>query len=287
MNKIFLFLLFFSALKGIELIENYEFENHTLYSTDLFPNLPKKFEILQIPADKTHYRIDAQILIKSFELNGVAIDTSKTRFVNFTKKSPIDFTVFKTQLRTKLIEKYPNIRIEEITITPRGYLPSLPKEAKGIFDERFYLSSEGTFYLIDSNGLRRYLDYTVNATLAVLHTTQNVLRKEKLSGLNTILKPVPFKNFKDTPLTQLPPDISRFRSNLKPNQLLSVRNIEAVPLVLKNEKVIVEVKNETVIVEFGATAVQEGSLYDIITIQKSDGKRIKAKVIGENRVEYQ
>lgn len=287
MNKLLLILLFISSLFGMNLKENYEFENHTLYSTDIFPNSPKKFEILQIPTDKTTYRIDAHVIAKTFELNGITIDTSKTRFVNFVKKSPIDFSRLKIQLESKLKEKYPEIEIKEIIITPRGYLHSLPHDVKGIFDTHFHLTSEGTFYVIDSNGLRRYLDYSVQATLFILHTSHDILRKESLNGFNTILKPVPFKNFKDFPLTQLPTETSRFRSNLKSNQLLTLRNIETVPLILKNEKVVVEVKNGSVIVEIGAMATQEGSLYDIITIQKSDGKRIKAKVIGENRVELQ
>lgn len=278
-------LLFFSVLQAYEIKNEYYFNNHTITSDLLFPEISKKFEILHIPEDKSHYRIDSQIIAKTFELNGIAVDTSKARFVNFVKKSPVDFTPIKNQLESKLIEKYPDITIDEIIITPRGYLPSLPKNTKGYFDERFYLNSEGTLYIIDASGLRRYLDYNVHATLAVLHTSQGVTRKEKLNGFNTVLKPIPFKTFKDAPLTQLPDKLSRYRSNLKANQLLTLRQIETMPLVMKNEKVIVEVKNDSVIVEFGATAVQEGSLYDIITIQKSDGKRVKAKVIGENRVE--
>jgi flagella basal body P-ring formation protein FlgA len=70
-------------------------------------------------------------------------------------------------------------------------------------------------------------------------------------------------------------------------QLLTLRNIETIPLVLKNTPVTVELQNGAVIIEFEATATQEGLLYDIITIQKNDGKRAKAKVIGENRVELQ
>ena len=287
MKIYFLFLLFCALLNGYELRENYEYNQSILYSTDLFPNLDKKFEILQIPQEKTNFRIDSQILAKTFELHGITVDTSKARFVNFTKSSPLDFSPFKKQLRSHLQERYPDINIEEIVITPRGYLTGIAPNTKAVFDDHFYLNSKGTFYVLDSAGLRRYLDYTVFASLGVLHTTQPISRRDKLTGFNTLLKPVKFDSFKDTPLTTLPDQISRFRSNLKPNQLLTVRNIEVIPLVLKNEKVIVEVKNESVIVEFGATATQEGSLYDIITIQKSDGKRVKAKVIGENRVELQ
>lgn len=277
----------FFTLNGYDLAENYEYVNHTIYSNDLVPDIPKKFELLQIPTDKTQYRIDAQVIAKTFELNGFILDISKTRYVNFTRHSPVDFTPIKQQLSDLLREKYPSIHIEGITITPRGYLASLGKETRGVFDSRFYQNAGGTFYILDREGLRHYLDYAVNASLDVLHTNQKVLRKENLNNSNTQLQNIPFKSFRDTPLTALPDHPSRFRSTIKASQLLTVRNVEEIPLVLKNAQVIVEVQNESVIVEFGATATQEGLLYDIITIQKSDGKRVKAKVIGENRVELQ
>lgn len=287
MYKFLLLLTFFVNLNGYELAENYSYKNTVIHSTDLFPEIAQKFEILKIPSDKDHYRVDAQVIAKTFELNGIALDISKTRYVNFTKYSPVDFTPLKTQLETMLREYYPTIRIDTITIIPRGYLSSLPKEVRGVFNDRFYQHASGTFYILDAQGLRRYLDYSVRATVSVLHTTQKISRRDRLSGFNTLLKSIPFDSFKDKPLTALPDTPSRFRSNLKPGQPLTLRNIEIVPLVLKNEKVIVEVRNESVLVEFGATATQEGLLYDIITIQKSDGKRAKAKVIGENRVELQ
>lgn len=287
MYKLLLLISCFLSLNAYELADNYTYKNAIVYSNDLVPELTQKFEILKIPADREQYRIDAQIIAKTFELHGITINVSKTRYVNFVKYSSIDFAPLKSQLTMMLQERYPSIQIEDITITPRGYLSTLHKETRGIFDDHFYQRSSGTFYILDPQGLRHYLDYSVRATINVLHTTQKITRRERLSGFNTLLKPIPFTSFKDKPLTALPDQISRFRSNLKPGQLLTLRNIETIPFVLKNEKVVVEVRSDGVIVEFGATATQEGSLYDIITIQKSDGKRAKAKVIGENRVELQ
>lgn len=287
MYKLLLLISCFLSLNAYELADNYTYKNAIVYSNDLVPELTQKFEILKIPADREQYRIDAQIIAKTFELHGITINVSKTRYVNFVKYSSIDFAPLKSQLTMMLQERYPSIQIEDITITPRGYLSTLHKETRGIFDDHFYQRSSGTFYILDPQGLRHYLDYSVRATINVLHTTQKITRRERLSGFNTLLKPILFTSFKDKPLTALPNQISRFRSNLKPGQLLTLRNIETIPFVLKNEKVVVEVRSDGVIVEFGATATQEGSLYDIITIQKSDGKRAKAKVIGENRVELQ
>ncbi len=286
-NFLTLLILFFSVLHAYELKEEYLYTDPIIVSTDLFPEMEKRFEIVRVPSEKTLYRLDSRTLAKTFELHGITIDTDKIRYVNFVKKSPIDLTPLKDQLAHKLQERYPSIRIRAVTITPRGYLDSLPSDAKGVFDSRIYQNASGTFYVLNSKGLRHYLDYSIDAILPVLHTTQKVLRKEILGGFNTLLKPVPFDSFKDTPLTAFPSESVRFRSSLQSGTLLSVRNIEAVPLVLRDENVIVQIQNGSVVLELSATATQEGALYDIITIQKRDGKRSKAKVIGKNRVELQ
>jgi flagella basal body P-ring formation protein FlgA len=287
MKILILIFLFILQLNAYELKDNYEFESNIIHSQDLFPEIPKNFEILKIPDDKTLYRLNAKVIAKTFELNGIEIDISKAPYVNFTKHSPVDFTSIKHQFETMLIKQYPSIQIHQITIVPRGYIPLLSKDALGVFDERYYQNPKGTFYILDEHGIRHYFDYIVDAELNVLHTNQKVSRKENLSGFNTISKLIPFQYFRDKPLTALPDHLSRFRSTLKASKLLTVRNIEEVPMVLKNENVVVEVQNGMVIVEFVATATQEGLLYDIITIQKRDGKRVKAKVIGEKRVELQ
>ena len=275
------------SLKGYELQKEYFFTDTTVTSSDLFPDVPKRFEIVRIPSDKHLYRLDANVVARTFELHGILIDTKGVRYVSFVKKSPVDTTLLQQQLEQKLRQCHPRIRIESITITPRGYLESLPADTEGVFDAKTCKNSSGTFFVQNGKGLRHYLDYSVVASLPILHTAQKVSRKEPLSGLNTLLKQVPFGSFRDVPLTTFPQTPSRFRSSLKSGTPLMTGHIEALPLVLKNDKVVAEVKNGAVVLEIIATATQEGSLYDIITIQKRDGKRSKAKVIGEKRVELQ
>jgi flagellar basal body P-ring formation protein FlgA len=285
MHKFILFIVFFLNLGAYELHEDYLFESQIIYSNDLFPDLTQKFEILRIPDDQTRYRINAQIISKSFELHGIAIDTAKVRYVNFTRKSPIDFTPLQQQLSNALMKRYPTMTIEHITIAPRGYLKSIPKGVQAVYDPKFFQSAKGTFYIPDEQGVRCYLDYLVTGNITVLHTTQKVSRKDPLNGSNTQRLEIPFSIFKDIPITELPAAPYRFRSTLKENTLLTERTVEPIPLVLQGQKVTVVVQTGTVSIEFGATATQEGALYDMITVQKSDGKRVKAKVIGENRVE--
>lgn len=283
---IFLFIFFVTA-QCDTLKQNYTFNEPKIYSSDLVSDCPKRFEVLQIPDDKTTYRINAQIIAKTFELNGCSIDPGKIRYVNFTKQSALDLSPFKQQLMDAFISAYPTIHIKNIDVFTRGFIESIPKNSKAVFDQDVCDHHNGTFYVLDESGIRRYFDFSIDATLNVLHSNQKINQKQVLSSANSAFKSVPFERFRGKPLSALPHQAQRFRRSLRENTPIVDRYLEPLPIVLKGSKVSVQVQNGLVIVEFIATATQEGALYDIITIEKSDKKRAKAKVIGENRVELQ
>jgi len=287
LRLLILLFLFFATAQCDTLKQTYTFNEPKIYSSDLVSGCPKRFEILQIPDDKSTYRINAQIIAKTYELNGCSIDVGKVRYVNFTKQTALNLSPLKQQLIDIFISTYPTMNIEKIDVFPRGFIESLPQHPKAVFDQDICDHNNGTFYVLDESGVRRYFDFTVDATLHVLHTNQKINRNQVLSSANSALKSVPFIQFRGKPLSTLPDQTQRFRRSLRDNIPIIDRYLEPLPIVLKGSKVSVQVQNGPVIVEFIATATQEGTLYDIITIEKSDKKRAKAKVIGENRVELQ
>lgn len=284
---ILLFSFFFTAAHCDTLKQNYTFKESKIYSTDLISECPKHFELLQIPDGKTTYRIDAKILAKSFELNGCSIDITKVRYVNFSKQTTLNTVPLKKQLYDLFMSSYPTMIIQKIDLFPRGFIESLPQHANAVFDKNTCDNNHGTFYVVDENGIRRYFDFTVDAILDVLHSNQKITRNTVLSPANTTIKSVPFSQFRGIPLGSLPEVTQRLRRTISENEPIVDRYLQPLPIVLKGAKVNVQVQNDAVIVEFIATATQEGALYDIITIEKSDKKRVKAKVIADNRVELQ
>jgi len=284
---IFIITFFLSGLYANTLQQSYSFTNPTITSSDLNANCPKQFEIIRIPDGKSSYRMNAQVILKTFELNGCALDNGKTRYVTFSKRSDTDYTLLQDQLTAFFTEQYPTIVIQSIQIFSHGYIQTLPNNAKAVFDKDTATKNKGTFYVHDANGIRHYFDFAVVASLSVLHSTKKVSRKEVVSLNNCTTKTIPFDSFRGKPLISLPNTLSRFRASLRDDTPILERQIEPVPLVLRGSRVSVQVKNETVIVEFIATAMQEGALYDIITIEKADSKRVRAKIIGENAVELQ
>lgn len=279
--------LFFATAQCDTLKQAYTFKEPKIYSSDLVSGCPKHFEILQIPDDKSTYRINAQIIAKTYELNGCSVDTGKVRYVNFTKQSAFDFSPLKQQLTNVFISAYPTMIIQKINVSPRGFIESIPQNTIAVFDRDITDRNDGTFYVLDENGVRRYFDFSIEASLSVLHSSQKINRNDVLTSTNSSLKVIQFTQFRGKPISSLPNERQRFRRSLRENIPIVDRHLEPLPIVLKGSKVSVQVQNDSVIVEFIATATQEGALYDIITIEKSDKKRAKAKVIGENRVELQ
>lgn len=282
-----LLFLFFATAQCDTLKQTYTFKEPKIYSSDLVSGCPKRFEVLQIPDGKITYRINAQIIAKTFELNGCNVDITKVRYVNFTKQTTLNLLPLKKQLYDLFLSNYPTMIIQKIDVLPRGFIESLPEHSTGIFDKNICDNNNGTFYVLDESGVRRYFDFTLEATLNVLHSNQKITRNSLITASNTAVKLVPFTQFRGLPLSTLPNVAQRFRRSIQANEPIIDRYLEPLPIVLKGAKVNVQVENESVIVEFIGTATQEGALYDIITIEKGDKKRAKAKVIGENRVELQ
>lgn len=279
--------LFFTISYGDTLQQTYMFKEPKIFSSDLVSGCPKRFEILQIPDDKSTYRINAHIIAKAYELNGCSVDVGKVRYINFTKQTALDLTPLKQQLIDVFLSTYPTMEIKKIDIFPRGFIESIPENSKAVFDHDIADKNNGTFYVLDKSGIRRYFDFSLEASLYVLHNTQKINRNDILSSNNTFSKLIPFTQFRGIPITKAPDKRQRFRRTLRENTPIVDRYLQPLPLVLRGSKVSVQVENGRVIVEFIATATQEGALYDIITIEKSDKKRAKAKVIGESRVELQ
>ncbi|MDD5211938.1 MAG: hypothetical protein PHV62_05945, partial [Sulfuricurvum sp.] len=88
----YIFLLFMSinVINAALLQSNYIFDSPTIMSHLLNPQCPKDFELLRIPEGETTFRVNAQVILKSFELGGCEISNTTVHTVTFTKQSSTD-----------------------------------------------------------------------------------------------------------------------------------------------------------------------------------------------------
>lgn len=286
-TAVLLLALLFSVAHAYKLHSTYKFTDHAITSKSLFPEIEKDFPLLTIPANKTRYRVTAATLINSFNRHGIQIDTASMRSVIFIKKSPIDLTALEEKVHNFYVGHYPSITIHKITITPRIYTDALPERYEAEFGNKSARHSKGTFYIRTEGKRKLFFDYTIDATVGIVHAKYDLKRKAELTSFNTVTLNVKLGAIRGKPLTQMQPHQYRLKQNIKANAALSRRDVESSPMVKRGKQLLVSIKSGAVLIEFAAVALEDGALYDIIAIRKADGQRIKAKVTGVNQVEIQ
>jgi flagella basal body P-ring formation protein FlgA len=266
-----------------ELQKEYPFMQDTLYSNDLFAEL-KVFELFTLDPKKMSYRIKATELQNIFAKHGVTV-TYTSPIIRFKRVFDFDMSALHVKLKTYYKKYYPDITIHALHVRPKTYLEALPESYDMIIPPKNFHRNEGTFYLKTQSKRRVFFDYKLDATLPVLSAKKTIERKEPLSSFNTRIKTVTFESFTSPPLSQLKESQWCAKIRLKEGRLIAQRNIEPIPLIKRDQNVIAIINNGALHVELSATAQNDGALYDMITITKSNGESLEAQVVGPNRVE--
>ncbi len=271
----------------MQLRQEYHYSDHKIYSTTLFPGLKNKFILFNINNNRTKYRVKSSKIEKLFNKHGLKLNLGKVRYVTFIKKSPIDTSALSSEIKKRYESFYPNLHVNHILVSPRNYLKRLDPKFKLILHNKNLKRSHGVFSIKTSKKERIFFDYEVDATIEIYAALRPLNRGNALSPLNAIKKQVKFETFNALPLNHINTKEYRLKRSIKKNHILTERDVEAYPIVKKGNNVLVELKSGSVVLEFTAVASQDGSKNDIISIQKKDGRRIKAKVIAPGRVEVQ
>ena len=279
-------LFFFCAYASYDLRENYDFRDHTIMSTTLFPEMPQRFELFEIPVHMTRYRVSAESVAEAFKSHGIEIGTEDVRYVNFVKSSPISTVRLEDEVAAYYRAHYPSIAINAVHITPRVYTPELPEPYTVTIADTSYKSARGTFYVTTPEGAKLFFDYTLDAEVAVFTARRDLKRDTPLNAMTAQSASVPLDTLNARPLDDLSGKY-RLKRHVKGGEVIMRRHVEIAPLVLRDTHVSVTLKTGNVLIQFRAIALQDGALHDIISIQKPDGKRLKARVVGENKVEIE
>lgn len=268
--------------------QNYSFRDHTIMSTTLFPDLEHSFELFTIPAHMNRYRISSETIIEAFAKHGVAVDDGQVRYVNFMQLSPINVSPLCEALRAYYSEHYPSISYRSINVVPRVYTEALPKHYSITIADGSYRYDSGTFYITDdTTDTKLFFDYSIDADVRVMTAREDLSRDTVISPITAQNSMVSLNGLNAEPLYDAPAGKYRLRRHVKSGEVILQRYVELAPLVLRRAGVLVMLKSGNILIQFHAIALQDGGLHDIISIQKPDGQRLKARVIGENRVEIE
>lgn len=282
----FIFLLISTQLFSQTILKDtYSIDSYNIYTKDIFPNLKQNIFLYEVDENKHSKRVKSSDLIKKLKKLGIDNLRSSSRYIKFQILSPIDTTIIETFLRNHYLHKYKNIKIKSITISTRGYIKKLPKKYIVEIRDRSFLSQNGVVNTKEINNKKIFFNYNIDADIKVLKTKQKIKRGEKISLFNTKHTVMKFDKFKASPISELKKDTYQTKRQIKADKVLTTRDIETLNLVHKNSQVSVGLYDSGIYITFSAKALQNGKLGDIITIQKSDLKRLKVRVVGKKKVE--
>ena len=286
MLKILIFFLFvISELFSITLNSTYYVNSNNIKLLDVVPDAKYDVTIYKIDSNRYTKKIKSKQLVKSLQKHGIKSIETSSRYVKFIKKSPIDTSKIEKRLIQTYKNKYPDINIISIIVVPRGYIKSLPENYEVLIPRKAHLSKDGTLSIKTPEHKKIFFDYTVNAKLSVYLSKKTIKKGEKISLLNTTQKNILFDKFRAIPVTTKQLGSIQIKHNTKQNSIITMKGVETLNLIRKGSFISVNLQNKNINISFSAKALQNGKLNDIITVQKSSGQRLQAKIVGKNRVE--
>jgi len=286
--KLILIITLISQLYATKIINSiYYIDSNQIMLSDIVKNKENDILLFKILKNRYSKKVRSVDLIRILKKYGYNSYTAKSRFVSFIKKSDIDTQQVEDSLKQFYTQHYSRINIKNIIVEPRGYIESLPNKYSVDIKSRAYLSNRGTISIKTLKNKKVFLDYTIDATIDSYIATKDIKRGTELSIYNTKKKKVTLSKFRALPIQKIDKSTLQAKNHIKKEHIITDRDIVSLSIVKKNSRVIVTLNSSNISITFSAKALKDGRYGDTIKIQKNNGKRLNALVIGKNRVEIQ
>ena len=284
--KIFL-LLFVSVslFSDVYLKSNYYVKDKDIMLSTLVKEAKEDVKLFSIDKSRYSKRVKSKDMINILESHGIKDYKSKHPYIQFTKKSPINSEKIKNAIEKAYKEKYAHIKIKTISVEPRSYISILPQSYETILKSKSHLSKDGTLYIKTDAKKKIFFNYKIDAEIVVYEARNNIKRNIELSNLNSKKKSIILDKFRAMPLQNILKGTVQSTHNIKQGTILTTRDAQGLYLVKRGSSVNVTLSSSNLAISFSAEALQNGRLADIITVMKSNGKKIKVRVTGKRRAE--
>ncbi len=208
--------------------------------------------------------------------------------IHVQRKSDVKLDRLREEIRSYYYEHYPTVSIKGVSVKSNTFLSKLPDEYQLTFKPNAYLYRRSSLQLTSKDKKERYFfTYTLNATIKLFKARHNINRGKILTRLDLIYKEIEFKRLKGLPVKDFDKNQYRLKKRLPKDKTLYAHDIEELPYVLKDKPLNVRLISGKVHLEFQAVSLEDGNKGAHVLIQKTDGKKLKARVIGRNLVEIE
>lgn len=282
-------LLFFFTLDIFAFIlhDTYHIDSTNIKLQTIVPHAKYDITLYKIDRNRHSKKIKTADLLAILLKHGFEPTQTKSRYVRFIQKSPVKTLKIENFILNAYKQKYSGIKIHSLRLTPRGYIKSIPLKYTIKMPKRFFLRNKGTLSIKTLQNKQIFFDYLIDANLWIYISRYKTQKGEKLSALNSTKKKIRLDKLKALPVNVKQLNTTQFKRRLKADTVITIRDIEALNLVKKGDQVLVTINDNNINISFSAKALQSGKLRDIITVQKSNKKRLKVQIIGKNKVKMQ
>lgn len=286
--KILLFFVFTITLYAkVPLQSTYYVQDKEVWFSSIVAGVNNDFLITTIEQSRYSQKIKSKDFIKLLAKHGYKNYVAESNYVNFILKSPVDTSLLESKLKEYYQKSYEDITIKSVFVAPRGYLASLPMDYSVEIKSRDYLSNEGILSIKTAENKKFFFDYTVDADVVVYKSKDSIKKDTKLTLANCLKRSVALEDFRDQPLQNIEQKSLQAKRHIPKDMILTVRDVEILDVVKRDSMVSVNFFEDGIMITFSAKALQDGKVNDIIDVQNSSGKILKARVIGSDAAEIE
>ncbi len=281
--RIFLAILIFLTIYARELKREYLVEGSDINLSVITKDTKNDIKLFSIPKNRYQKRVSVLNILKILQQNGYK-DFKKPRFgyITFKRASHIDTTKLKEKIKNYFLNHYPDMVINNVTVTPRGYIEKMPKEYILKMQPKSFLKSSGICSVKLPSKRMLFFDYYVDGGLKVYKSNKIIKKGQSIDFRNIKAVFVRFDRFFAKPVLEI--NSLQAKHNIPKNRVITLRDVESLDLVHKRDTVNVIYNKNGIEIDFSAKSLQNGKLGDIITVVNSKKKRLRVKVIGKNLV---
>ncbi len=284
---LFLLLLSLNFYAADTLEEVYYVNSKNIMLSSVIPNATNDSHILTIEPSRYTLRVKTKDLTKLLGKYGYKNYTSKSSYINFVLKSPVDTSNIEQKIREYYEKEYEDITIKSISVRPRGYTTSMPNEYALNIRERDFLSKSGVVNIKTTENKKLFFDYDVIADVWV-YKSRGIIKKDmRLSSSNCMKKSVPLESFRAKPLQNIETKSLQAKRHIPKEMILTERDAEILDVVRRDSTINVTMSKDGIAITFSAKALQDGKVNDIINVQNSSGKILKARVTSSGSAEIE
>lgn len=279
------FTLFIQLSANTQLKSSYMINERYVLVSDIVKNSSSNVKLFDIDTNRHSLRVKTKNLLQTLKKLGYKDITSKHSYTQFTQKSPINTDRLELYLRETYEENYSEIKILEISISPRSYLSELPQDYKISLHRNAYLSNIGIISIKTDDNKKIFFNYSIKANINVVIAKDTLQKDDELSVLNTEKKSIMLKKFRAIPLQKTSKSSFQVKRRISKGSIITDRDVIGLYLVKRGSVVNVVISDSNILISFSAKAKQNGRLGESITVVNSQGKKLKAVVTARNSAE--